>query len=420
MVLALKIVKTIMTVIGYLFWYRKIIKALSLFFTKKFPHTDAKHKYAVAIAARNEEAVIANLIESIRRQDYPSELVTIFVVADNCTDKTAEVARKAGAVCYERFDKEHCTKGYALSYLFDCINKDYGIESFEGYFVFDADNLLKKDFISRMNDAFHSGEKVITSYRNAKNIDENAIASSYALHWLRTTRFESRGRSVIGISTRLQGTGFLFASELIKDGWKYTSLTEDREFTCDLISDGVTITYQSEAEFYDEQPVSLKIAFRQRIRWGKGHLLAFTRFFKRLWICTFKGKGWKSKVSAFDFQLTNFPYVIVMLPLKLASCVLTILTAAELVPWWEISRRIFKILIFDQFYIIPQAALIMIFEFRRIKKVKWWRYAYICLSFPLFGLVGDFATWIALFSKVSWKPIPHNSAVKIEDIEKTH
>ncbi|MBQ3195439.1 MAG: glycosyltransferase [Clostridia bacterium] len=419
MVLALKIVKTVMAVIGYIFWYRKIIKVLSLLFTKKFPRTDAKHKYAVCIAARNEEAVIANLIESIRRQDYPSEYVTIFVVADNCTDKTAETARRAGAICYERFDKEHCTKGYALQYLFDCIKNDYGIQSFEGYFIFDADNLLKKDFISRMNDAFHSGEKVITSYRNAKNIDENPIASSYALHWLRTTRFESRGRSLMGISTRLQGTGFLFASELIKDGWNYTSLTEDREFTCDLISEGIMVTYQSEAEFYDEQPVSLKIAFRQRIRWGKGHLLAFKRFFVRLWKCTFFGKGWRSKVSAFDFQLTNFPYVIVMLPLKLASCVLTILTAAELVPWWEIGRRILKILIFDQFYIIPQAALIMAFEFKRMKKVKWWQYIYICVSFPLFGLVGDFATWIALFSKVQWKPIPHNSAVKIEDIEKS-
>ncbi len=420
MVMALKIIKFLMAAIGFIFWYRNIFRFLSLFFTKKFPHTDKYHKYAVVIAARNEEAVIANLIESIRRQDYPSDYVTIFVVADNCTDKTAEIARKSGAVCYERFDSEHCTKGFALQYLFKCIEKDYGTDSFEGYFVFDADNLLKKDYISRMNDAFHSGEKVIAAYRNTKNIDENAIASSYALHWLRTSRLESRGRSLFGLTTRLQGTGYLFASELVDKGWQWTSLTEDREFTSECISRGIIVAYQHDAIFYDEQPVSLKIAFRQRIRWGKGNMWAFKQFFWKLWKCTIKGKGWRRKFSAFDIQLTNFPYVIFMWPLKLSACILTILTAAEAVPWWEISRRILQIFIFDHFYIIRQAVLIVAFEFKRIKKVKWWQYIYICISFPLFGLVGDFATWVALFSHVTWKPIPHNSAVKIEDIEKTH
>ncbi len=415
----LLVVNYIKSFIGKLFSYRQYIKFLSFFFTKEFPHTDARHKYAVAIAARNEEAVIANLIESIKRQDYPSELVTIFVVADNCNDKTAALARAAGAICYERRDTERCTKGYALQHLFKCIDRDYGIESFEGYFIFDADNLLKKDYISRMNDAFHSGEKVITAYRNAKNIDDNMIASSYALHWLRTTRFESRGRALLGFSTRLQGTGFLFASELIKDGWNYTTLTEDREFTSDLIAAGVTITYQHEAEFYDEQPVSLRIAFRQRIRWGKGHLLAFKMFFFKLWKCVFTGKGWKTKCSAFDFQLTNFPYVIFMLPLKLTAAILTLVLAKDGTPWYDYVWKILTILIFDQFGVIPQGIMIIIAEYKRMKKVKWWKLITICLSFPLFGLVGDLATWIALFSKVSWKPIPHKSKVNISDIEKT-
>lgn len=83
----------------------------------------------------------------------------MFVVADNCTDNTAKVAREHGAICYERFDDAHRTKGYALEFLFDRIEEDYGRMSFEGYFVFDADNLLKKDFVTKMNDAFDSGEK---------------------------------------------------------------------------------------------------------------------------------------------------------------------------------------------------------------------------------------------------------------------
>ena len=119
---------------------------------------------------RNEKNVIGNLLDSIKKQDYPKELLTVFVIADNCTDNTAEIARSHGAICYERFDDEHKTKGFALQYLFEKIEEDYGCMSFEGYFVFDADNLLKSDYISRMNDAFDAGEKIITSYRNTKNL----------------------------------------------------------------------------------------------------------------------------------------------------------------------------------------------------------------------------------------------------------
>ncbi len=162
--------------------------------------------------------------------------------------------------------------------------------SFEGYFVFDADNLLKKDYISRMNDAFDSGEKLITSYRNTKNFDENWVASTYALHWIRSIRFNHRARSVMRLATNIQETGFLFSSEFVKDGWKYTSLTEDRALTVDAVAQGYQITYNDAAKFYDEQPTSLKIALRQRLRWSKGHLLAFAETGPYLFLNIFLGK----------------------------------------------------------------------------------------------------------------------------------
>ena len=114
---------------------------IGFFFTRKFKPAKNYHKYAVCIAARNEEPVIGNLIHSIKRQDYPSDLVTIFVVADNCTDNTAKIACEHGAICYERFNDKDRTKGFALQFLFENIRKDYGIDAFEGYFIFDADNL---------------------------------------------------------------------------------------------------------------------------------------------------------------------------------------------------------------------------------------------------------------------------------------
>ena len=113
-------------VITYLVFYKTIYFFLGIFFTRKFKTAKKKHKYAIVIAARNEEKVIANLLDSIKKQDYPKELITTFVVADNCTDKTAKIARDCGAICYERFDNERKTKGFALEYLFERIEEDYG------------------------------------------------------------------------------------------------------------------------------------------------------------------------------------------------------------------------------------------------------------------------------------------------------
>ena len=270
--------------------YKSIYVLIGIFFTRKFKKAKKNHKYGIVIAARNEKNVIGNLLESINKQDYPKKLLKVFVVADNCTDNTAEIARKHGAICYERFNDTEKTKGYALQFLFKNIEKDYGTQNFEGFFVFDADNLLKKDYISKMNDAFDSGEKIITSYRNTKNFGENWISATYALHWIRSIRFNHRARSVFRLATNIQGTGFLFASEIVKNGWKYTSLTEDRALTADAVAQGYRISYCNDAMFYDEQPTTVKIMLRQRLRWARGHILAFLESGPKLFINIFFGK----------------------------------------------------------------------------------------------------------------------------------
>jgi cellulose synthase/poly-beta-1,6-N-acetylglucosamine synthase-like glycosyltransferase len=294
-----KINAVIGTVLSVIVIHKAFYFVIGMFFTRKFKPAKNLHKYWICIAARNEKYVIGNLLDSINKQDYPKDLYTVFVVADNCTDNTAEIARSKGAICYERFDDKHKTKGFALQFLFKNIAKDYGIESFEGFFIFDADNLLKSNYISKMNDAFDSGCSIITSYRNTKNFDENWVASTYALHWIRSIRTNHRARSVLRLATNIQGTGFLFTNEIVKNGWIYTSLTEDRALTADAVAQGYQITYQDEAEFFDEQPVSLKIALRQRLRWSKGHLQAFVETGPYLFINIFFGKrflkaNWKN------------------------------------------------------------------------------------------------------------------------------
>jgi len=461
-------------------------RIIGFFFTRKFKPTENKHKYAICIAARNEETVIGNLIASIKNQDYPSELITIFVVADNCTDSTAKVARDMGAVCYERFDNEHKTKGFALQYLFKNIEKDYGTDSFEGYFVFDADNLLNSDYITRMNEAFDEGEKIITSYRNTKNFDECWLASTYALHWLRSIRYRHRPRSVLRLATNIQGTGFLFASELVKNGWNYTSLTEDRAFTADAVAMGYPISYCDAAMFYDEQPTSLKIALRQRLRWSKGHLMAFAETGPSLLMnvligpryiedakvikknvryhCKTKPQGfWRRMLEQVRFRWASFDTLAQLFPTAVVKVFVWLVVSvfmhaclyystgisAEAI--FRESNTLSKLLkqIFGPVLISAEpgvvammlsvfltfmwnsigrfyyhirsmltAVYVFIVEHKKIIKIPFYKKILYTITWPTMDAIGRWTTYFALFMKVEWKPIPHNSTVTIEEIEK--
>lgn len=453
--------------------YKFFYYMVGFFFTRKFKPAKNKHKYAIVIPARNEEAVIGNLLDSINRQDYPKELITTFVVADNCTDNTAKVAREKGAICYERFNDRERTKGFALQFLFKKIDEDYGIDSFEGYFVFDSDNLLNKDYVTKMNDSFDSGEKIITSYRNTKNFDENWVASTYALHWLRSIRYRHRTRSFFHLATNIQGTGFLFANELVKDGWNYTSLTEDRAFTADAVAHGYQISYNNEAMFYDEQPTSLKIALRQRTRWSKGHLMAFKESGWSLFKNIFVGNCYRDKSEKRKFTVSNviegirhrwasFDTLAQLVPAVIVKVFLWLVVSLFMYSCYKYNNGIDGALVFKRsnwlvellnnifgdIYIYAEpgakamiysmclatlwhilgkiswhiknmlvAVYVFIVERKRIKKIKWYKKVWYCITWPVFDIIYKYSMYAALFMKVTWKPIPHTSKVTIEDIE---
>ncbi len=201
------------------------------FLKKDRPHKTAQpHRYAILIAARNEASVITQLLDSIRAQDYPADKITAFVVADNCTDNTAALARACGAVVYQRHNSEFVGKGYALDFLLTQIQRDWG-DVFDGYFVFDADNLLREDYIKEMNQTFCDGYEIVTSYRNSKNYADNWISSGYALWFLREAQYLNHARMLLGTSCAVSGTGFLFSRRILHKcgGWKFFLLTEDIE-----------------------------------------------------------------------------------------------------------------------------------------------------------------------------------------------
>ncbi|MDN6017551.1 MAG: glycosyltransferase family 2 protein, partial [Bifidobacterium mongoliense] len=243
----LSILDILIWVLGLVSLVYQVVCILAGLFARqvRFPDAPMDKHYAVLISARDEESVIGNLIDSIRAQTYPSALIDIWLVADNCSDDTARIVREKGCHVVERFNRELVGKGYALSYLLDHMIDSGASERYDAYFVFDADNRLDPHYFEEMNKGFHAGFKILTSYRNSVNLSDNWVSSGSALWFIRESRFLNNSRMVFGSSCHVGGTGFMFSREIMQRnrGWKFHLLTEDLEFTMDSVLHGDRIGY---------------------------------------------------------------------------------------------------------------------------------------------------------------------------------
>ncbi|MCD7733197.1 MAG: glycosyltransferase family 2 protein [Oscillospiraceae bacterium] len=380
------------------------------------------HSYAVLIAARNEEAVIGNLIKSIREQDYPGELVKIFVVADNCADKTALVAKNAGATVYTRQNNRKIGKGYALDYLLEQIRADFG-EAFDGYFVFDADNLLEPDYISEMNKIFSQGYRVVTGYRNSKNYASNWISAGYSLWFIRQSQFLDRARYFLGTSCNISGTGFLVSREIFgkTDGWKWFLLTEDIEFNAFCITNGIKIGYCERAVLYDEQPVGFRQSVRQRLRWSKGQLQVFTNYgvdlVKSVFTGAGKGSPVTSRLGAYDMVMSVSPAFVLSVAEIIVGAVGIFLSLGNGGTLLGTVLSIFETILGAYGLLFAIGIITTALEWRKIhaKAVEKVLYAF---TFPIFMLTYAPIAFMSLFMHVEWKPIEHKVGKTIQEMRK--
>ncbi|MCL2024105.1 MAG: glycosyltransferase, partial [Oscillospiraceae bacterium] len=286
----------------------QLFYALIPFIKKARSHkTPNQNRFAVLICARNEENVVADLINSLHAQTYDQNLLKVFVMADNCTDDTAAVARAAGAIVYERQDKQQVGKGYALEYLLGCIKQDYD-QDFDGYFVFDADNILEPDYIENMNRTFSDGYDIVTGYRNSKNFGDNWLSAGSALAFLRESKYTHLPRHLLDTSCAISGTGFMFSRKILSDmegHWPFHLLTEDIEFSVHHVLKGVQIGFCADAELYDEQPNRFSQLWRQRLRWAKGFLQVFRSYGSQLFSSAVKGS-----FACFNMSMTIMPAIL--------------------------------------------------------------------------------------------------------------
>lgn len=376
------------------------------------------HRYAFVTSARNESAVIAELIESIQAQDYPKELIDIYVIADNCTDDTASIARSYGAYVYERFNKTLIGKGYALDEFFHHLRSDLPDRQYDGFFVFDADNLLDARYTQAMNRVFDQGYRVVTSYRNSRNYGSNWISAGYALWFLRESKYLSKARMMLHTSCVISGTGFLVSSDVIDEnnGWPYHLLTEDIQFSIANILKGEVIGYADDAIIYDEQPITFKQSWNQRLRWSKG----FYQVLMTYGLSLVKGitGGIRSTknvrpFACFDMLMTIVPAVfLALLSILVNSMVLlnelnNIYVVQQVV---DLTQQSIFMSCFNFYFMLFMLGVITtITEWSQINATTGQKIVYL-FSFPIFIMTYIPISFVALFKQVQWTPIAHGVA----------
>ena len=391
-----------------IFWlYQIMVSLCSLVKIKDKPlKVNKDHRFMAIIPAHNEEAVVGNLVESLKRQNYNKELYDIYVIADNCTDNTAQIAKEAGAIVYERFNNTKKTKGYALDWFLK--QKIEENAPYDAFFVFDADNIVDKDFILNMNKKLCQGEEIVQGYRDIKNPADSWISAGYALFYWMMNRFYHLARYNLGLSPLINGTGFMVDFNLIKPtGWDTITLTEDIEFSLKNIAKGRKLGWATDAIVYDEQPTEFKQSWSQRSRWTVGHLQCMKYYTKDL------AEGIIEYRTLMNFD--GFLYLMGIPMMIVTFLLLAINTIIFLADGMSAGMLIFNYLKYIvATFIVPvlTAIFVMIIEKKPIKKM--WKGI---LLYPVF-----MGSWIVINIKclikpnTEWEKIEHKRNVKINDM----
>lgn len=392
-----------------IYWlYQFIISLCSFVKIKEKPlKEDKQHRFMTIIPAHNEEKVVVNLIESLKKLDYPKDLYDIYVIADNCTDKTAEVAKKAGAIVYERFDEAHKTKGHALQwFLAQKIEED---APYDAFCIFDADNIVDENFLKVMNKKLCQGEEVVQGYKDIKNPSDSWVSAGYAIFYWTMHRFYHLARYNLGLSALLNGTGFMVKFDIIKPtGWNTDTLTEDIEFSLKRIIQGKRVGWATDAIVYDEQPVGFKQSWSQRSRWTIGHIQCLQEYTKPLAGAVKKNKT----LMNFDgllYMMGSIPMFIMTIVLLLINFVMFIF--GGMTPM-DLLINCLRYILPTFFLPIFVGIVIMIIERKPIRPMLKGLAFY-----PLF-----LGSWLLINFKclfirdTKWEKIDHVRDIKIKDV----
>ena len=241
-------------------------------------HGEKTH-FAVIVPAHNEELLLAELLSSIEKQNYPRERFRTIVVADNCTDRTAEIGKSNGAEVLERNDIKHAGKGYAISYALERI----GVESVEAVFIVDADSILNSEALEELHQAIRRGARIIQCFNGIANPDDSWFTRIMDVSRTYGNEVLEPAKEKIGLSSHLMGNGMCFVRDVImKYGWDAFTVGEDWEYYAKVVIKGERVAYVRRARVYHRESVNIRQATSQRLRWSSGRFAVATTHGVRL------------------------------------------------------------------------------------------------------------------------------------------
>lgn len=370
---------------------------------------DDLHSFALVVAAHNEEIVIGNMVKSLKFLDYPSDKFDIFVIADNCTDKTAHIAREVGAIVYERFvtDKDKKGKGHALEWMFE---KLYDLDNKYDYVaIFDADNVVHKNFLREMNEETKRGSLAVQGYIDSKNPNDSWVTYSYSLAFWVINQLFQKSRYNLRLGCQLCGTGFVVQMDLLKKiGWQATCLTEDMEFTMRLAMNDIKVSYASGAIVYDEKPITFQQSWEQRKRWMQGHADVASRFVVPLVKKAFKERNLVPLDCA--LYLLQPVRIITMGMITFMAWLQSAYPDLNLVVWGLVPANIWNVVVIFQMLWTPA---ILIMENRLCKNflLRYFAYMVYCISWVPIAFIG-----IINKNEKEWFHTKHTREISIEEV----
>jgi cellulose synthase/poly-beta-1,6-N-acetylglucosamine synthase-like glycosyltransferase len=264
-------------------------------------------RFAILIPAHNEEKVLTRCLDSIRNLNYEERLCETFVIADNCSDKTVEVAKRYKVGILERTDVVNRGKGYALAWGLGRVN----LSDYDAVVIVDADCILQENLLLAFNGRLQAGQKVLQARVGIFNRKQSFLTYLLYLGNLMENFLFYGGREKLGLSSFLRGTGMCFSTEILRrHNWGGFSETEDLEFSLKLMEEGTRISFVPETGVLAIQPAGLQTAYTQKRRWAGGTFSVIKKHFLRLLYNGLKPGKFCLIEAAFSLLLLSRPLLI--------------------------------------------------------------------------------------------------------------
>ena len=253
----------------------------------------ASQRLLFLVPAHNEELLLGACVRSLLALRYPQALFRVVVIADNCSDRTANLARAAGVECLERHDTQHPGKPRAIAWALEQLP----VAEFDAVVIVDADTIADPDFARELAAAGPLRGRAAQGYFGLSNPDESPITRMSAVLAAATHRFAYPLKRRAGLNVPLVGNGMAVGTDVLAEhGWHAFSICEDWEMYALLTERGVAIVGAPKARIYAQEARSLGESATQRERWTAGKVAVLARVGPRL--CASRRLGIAQKLDA--------------------------------------------------------------------------------------------------------------------------